>query len=744
MSEQKIVTVLRWLLYGVTIVPLIIFSQYISPFHFGKVVVFRSLIELAVVFYLLLVWQDRSYLPKRDLVFWGFLIFTGAFTLTTITSIQVYESFWGTLERMGGLWTFWHYFIYFVILVSVMRTEKDWFGLLRFMVFVGVLSAFYGFLQKTDISWIVGSGNRTRIFGTIGNAALFAGYQIVNMFLAITLYFRSQNSKNENYFFVAVAGINLIAILMTAVRGSILGIGFGFLVFAFLYAWTFDSVKAKKTLIGLLILAGLFVVFAQTMRGSDFVKGSGYLTRLTDFSLKTFTVQTRFWAWQAGIDGWNDSVKTILIGWGPENFNIPFSIHFNPKFFKGPGSETLFDRGHNMFVEVLVTMGLVGLLAYLAMFASILWKIGKIIKVGNSTQKKMAISLISLVLAYLIHNFFIFDTSANFVAFFTIVGFVSYLGKPQDSQTIKPIKHKKTLNNSIGFILIIASIVLIYKTNIIQTKANYASTRGIVAGWTNDFDTASAKFREAIGYNVFGKYEIRHRYAQYLFEYSANKEKITPDITKEVEFTIEKVEELAKERPMDYLPRLYASRMHIILGKESSKSPHNDEALKNSLEALKISPTFMRTYYEVAQGYLNKEDYKTAIEYFKKATELNPDVGLSYWYWGITEMQIGNTQRGLELIEIAQNKGYGPDESDLLKLTNVYIKLNDYKKLAEIHEKLVAIAPQKVQYHVSLAVVYSRIGKINEAVREAKIAAQLDPSFTEDAKAFVQSIGGVW
>jgi len=198
MSEQKIVTVLRWLLYGVTIVPLIIFSQYISPFHFGKVVVFRSLIELAVVFYLLLVWQDRSYLPKRDLVFWGFLIFTGAFTLTTITSIQVYESFWGTLERMGGLWTFWHYFIYFVILVSVMRTEKDWFGLLRFMVFVGVLSAFYGFLQKTDISWIVGSGNRTRIFGTIGNAALFAGYQIVNMFLAITLYFRSQNSKNEN------------------------------------------------------------------------------------------------------------------------------------------------------------------------------------------------------------------------------------------------------------------------------------------------------------------------------------------------------------------------------------------------------------------------------------------------------------------------------------------------------------------------------------------------------------------
>jgi len=753
MNEQKLATVLKWLLYGVAIVPLVIFSQYISPFHFGKVVVFRSLIELGVVFYLLLVWRDHSYLPRRDLVFWGFLIFTGAFTLTTITSIQVYESFWGTLERMGGLWTFWHYFVYFVILVSVMRTEKDWFNLLRFMVFVGMLSAFYGFFQKTDLSWIVGSGNRTRIFGTIGNAALFAGYQIVNMFLAITLYFRSQNSHRQRNFFAIATAINFIAIMMTAVRGSILGIGAGFLIFAFLYAWTFNSKTAKKMLVGLVVLAGLFFVFAQTMGNSGFVKNSGYLRRLTDFSFETYTVQTRFWAWQAGVDGWNDSSKTILLGWGPENFNIPFSIHFNPKFFRGPGAETLFDRGHNMFVEVLVTMGLVGLLAYLAMFASVFWVIRKIIKSENDAQKKMAIGLASLVVAYLIHNFFIFDTSSNFIAFFTVLGFISWLAPNNtnlrmETNATNIKKHSgasnRALRNAVGVAMLIVSMVLIYKTNVIQAKANRASTRGIVAGWTNDFGTASAKFREAIGYNVFGKYEIRHRYAQYLFEYSAGKQKITPELKKEVEFTIEKVEELAKERPMDYLPRLYASRMHIILGKESSKSPHNDEALRNSLEALKISPTFVRTYYEVAQAYLNKGDYAKAIEYFKKAAELNPDVGLSYWYWGITEMQIGNTQRGLELIEMAQNKGYGFDENDLLKLVNVYIKLNDYKKLAEIHEKLVAVAPQNVQYHVSLAVVYSKIGRIDEAVKEARIAAQLDPSFTADAKAFVQSLGRVW
>ena len=53
-------------------------------------------------------------------------------------------------------------------------------------------------------------------------------------------------------------------------------------------------------------------------------------------------------------------------------------------------------------------------------------------------------------------------------------------------------------------------------------------------------------------------------------------------------------------------------------------------------------------------------------------------------------------------------------------------------------------SPQKAQYHASLAAVYSKVGRIDEAVKEAKIAAQLDPAFTADAKAFVQSLGRVW
>ena len=150
MAESNLVKFLRFGIYLTVFVPLIIFNDFISPFHFGKVLVFRSLIEILGAAYLPLILTDRSYLPRRDKIFWAFLFFVGAFTLATITSVLPYPSFWGTLERMGGLWTFWHYFLFYIILTSILTKGEHWQKLLNLTIFAGVLSAFYGFGQKTS------------------------------------------------------------------------------------------------------------------------------------------------------------------------------------------------------------------------------------------------------------------------------------------------------------------------------------------------------------------------------------------------------------------------------------------------------------------------------------------------------------------------------------------------------------------------------------------------------------------
>jgi len=732
--------IVKYGIYLTVLIPLVIFSEFISPFHFGKVLVFRSLIEILAVFYvILLIRRGKAYLPPRTPLFWTITFFTLAFGLTTFTSVNFYQSFFGTLERMGGWFSFIHFWLFFVIASAVLREKKDWLIFIKLSLVVSILSALYGFLQKTDLQWVIGSGGRAKIFGTIGNPALFAGYIIVNAFLALMLYFKPQNSKNEKIFYAAVFLIDAFAVLLTGVRGSVLGIVAGAVLFGFLYSINLGSLKIKKYTIYFLILVIVAIGVLYSLRNMDFVKNSQYLSRYADISPKSRTVQTRVWAWEAGFNGWNDSFKTIILGWGPEMFNVPFSKYFNPNFVS-LGSETLFDRAHNQFLEVLFTMGLVGFLAYVLIFSYAFRGLNKLN--SNPEDKVFKTGLISTLVAYMIHNSFIFDTSANYVMFFITLGFINLLTIANDQQPeANPItvKSKSILANFVGAILMVVIILSIYFFEVLPAKANYATTRAIVASWGSDHDLAYQKFKEAMSYDTFGKYDIRHRYGQYILE-RTNSQGVTDEKTKERLFTaIENIKKNAEESPQDYLPYLYISRLYIMLGKADPKSPYNDLALQNSLKALEISPTFVRTYYEIAQAYLNKKDYQKTIEWFEKVVQLNPEIKLSYWYLGMTLAQSGQLQKGAQVIE---NSGYEykSNETDALRMVDLYFKLGNYKKLAEIYEALVKLNPRDPQYYASLAAAYKQLGEIDKAIKAAQTAAQIDPTYAKEAQDFINSL----
>lgn len=725
--------IVRWGIYVVAIIPLVIFKEFFSPFHFGKVVVFRTLIELVAVLYVLLVLRDKSFLPRRSGLFWAMTIFTAVFGVTSLTGVYPYQSIMGTLERMGGWFTFLHFWLFFVMATSVLRTREHWLTLIKISVFASLLSTFYGFLQKGSFAWVIGSGSRIRIFGTLGNTALFAGYTLVNVFFALFLTVRDRGMMRALFGIIAV--LNVIAIFMTAVRGAILGIVFAVALMAFAYALIGSSKKIRLSLLAavLLLFAGIGFLFIN--RESDIVKNSRFLSRM----VASRTAQTRLWAWQAGIDGWNDSPKTILLGWGPENFNIPFSKHFNPKFYFGIGSETLFDRAHNMFVEVLVTMGLVGFAAYLGMFIVLfllLWKL-----YGN--QPAPAIILGSGLVAYMVQNAFIFDTSANLVAFFLFAGLVNALLSVPSSPPASSRPVPATLRYSLALAMLALVLFSIYRTNVLPARANYAGTRATVHSWSNEHEQAIKKFETSLSHDTFLSYELRHRYAQYVLENYGEFGAQGIDAGSTVMAVIKHVERNLAS-PQDYLPYLYISRSYIILGKSDPASPFNDLALENSLKALEISPTFVRTYYEVAQAYLNKKDYVSALAAFQKAVDLNPDVAVSWWYLGVAQVEAGDQVGGLASIEKALELGYTAGEQELLRLVNLYETNRNFEKVAELYEQLIRISPKNPQYHASLAATYANLGRIEDAVREAKIAARINPSFETEARAFVKSIGGTW
>lgn len=753
-KEPLLIKTLRLCVYATALIALIIWNDYLSPFHFGKGIVFRSGVELMAVLYVFLLLQyGKDLLPPRTKLFWAVTAFTAAFGLTTLTSVNVFQSLWGTLERMGGWFSFFHFWLFFAIATAVIRKKEEWLNFIIFSVWVSLASSFYGFLQKSDWKWVVGSGGRNKIFGTIGNPALFAGYVLVNAFLALILATKENNSKSKRLAYLAIFLLNSLAVILTGVRGSVMGLVVGVFLFGFIYAIDSGHKKIKKIsiifLAVIIIIAGLLALLKNT----SFVSHNHYLSRYADISpTSSYTVQTRIWAWQAGFKGLFESFRYFIFGYGPENFNIPFSEHFNPLFFVGPGSETLFDRAHNQFIEVLITMGLIGLLTYLSIYYFAFKNI-RLKNLPDATvipRKELLIyraGLLAALVAYIIHNSFIFDTTANYLMFFIVLGFINYFDLIKTHPGSPQIVYRNSgVNTAIKFFTSIAVLIIvvfsIYRTEVRPTQANYTTTRGIIATWHGDHEEAIKKFKEALTYDTFGKYEIRHRFAQYLIErYSSGD--INDQAARELLLGIDEVKKNIRDFPRDYLPYLYISRSYILLGRSDPKSTYNDLALENAQEALKISPTFVRAFYEEAQVYLNKKEYQKALGIFKKTIELNPDVGVSWWYLGVTQSELGDRQAAAESIKEAVIRGYQFDqnEQDILRVLNLYVDGTDYQTIVTLYEDLVAIKPKNPQYRASLAASYAKIGKIDEAMREARKAVSLDKSFENDARIFLKSLG---
>lgn len=718
---------IRYGLYLSALAPLIIFRDFLYPFQFGKAIVFRSLIEILGGAYLILVLKNRSYLPRRDMIFWATLTFIGVFTLTTLVSSMPYVSFWGTLERMGGLFTFWHYFLYFIILSSVLTKKEHWEKFFNIIIFAGLLSVIYGLGQLTSNSFFLDSGS-SRISGPMGNPAIFAGYELFVAFLSLMMLLKFKIYKLKFYLYLLSFSIATVAIFMTAVRGSMLAYAAGILVFTFLF------VKYKKTSVAKILLYGFmgliigFVIFSLLFKNTSFVQSSRYLRRISDISLSSVTAQTRIWAWEAGLKGWAESPKTVTFGWGPENFGIPFARHFNPKFFTGLTSETFFDRAHNMFLEVLVTMGILGLAAYIWFLSAPFIYLRKLLRDPNFSI--YGIGLSSAFTAYIIHNLFIFDTLPNFLIFFSVLGFISWAhneiarGPAPRTSEVNTSSISDVGPFSRNFIIvavIILTALLIYKTNILSAKANYIAAQAVALGRTGDFTNSLTKFKEALSYDVAGRYEYRHKLADYLVGQGGPSIKDN-GVKEAYGFAISEIDKnIAQTRQLNHIPYLYGGRLNINLGQ-------NDQALEYLNKALEISPAFIRTYYEIAEAYLNKEDYSKAIEYYQKAIDLNPDLGISYWYLGMAKLGFGD-QGGMDDLEksLSASDRHVPTLREYLWLASLYEETKNY--------------PMLVKIYMHISGVYAREGKLNEAELFARKAIELDSSVADEIKAFFRDFG---
>ncbi len=390
------------------------------------------------------------------------------------------------------------------------------------------------------------------------------------------------------------AGLNVILLLFTQQRGSYLGFVGGVFVAILVFILSDEArkkyKKASKYLLGLVVASFVLVGIMFALKDTTVMQNSVILKRIQTIKLTNIalhpvdsfnmirdeknnyrdlvnyfgeaTIVSRFLNVKMSIEGVSKSVKNLFLGYGQENYGVVFAANYDPRMYE---QEVWFDRAHNVFMDWLVAGGILGLVAYLALYLTplyMMWfgKGKKSIQIGEKALITGALT------AYFIHNIFVFDNLVSYILFIAMLAYVASITRIHDNK----IENSHKLENNkyiiyggvaIGTLIAIALFLktvlfpLMTNLDIISTLRNSPNSYPEIASITNK---NLATFKSAISRNSFGTVEANEQMIQQVARLSGidlnqmqgdDKLKAATAINDLKSFTENSFENLIKENP---------------------------------------------------------------------------------------------------------------------------------------------------------------------------------------------------
>jgi O-antigen ligase len=702
--------------------PLLSSPPWFSPSDWGKVILFRIIFSLLLfLFVLQKIWfkdgdktraNTTTDLYRCRLPVYILLALGGIYFLATIFSVDPLFSLWGSPERSGGFINFALY-IAFALLAFFALKQRDWRKIWDWAIFIGIIVSviavfqFYGILSKALVHF------NERPPSTIGGPIFLAIYLMLLSFLALSFGIKERRVFKKTFYLFSFLFMTFIAVFLTQTRAVMAGFGLGIIYFLFFYPRNKisqnDDIKiikrSKKK--SVLIKTSIVIIIISTMVGiyyvvthptiPDPIKNVKILSYSWFYAANRLTPDLIFndqrtLGWQVALSALKE--KPIL-GWGPENLEMGFEKFYNPRLSSLSGDEATligwWDRAHNFLLDISTTAGIPALLIYLALFGVLFWQLQQLKSAdknadGNANKTLIAHGIQATFIAYLVANFFSFDTFSSYLISFLLIAYTLHLIRessclpnkdnplPLINGQLTPIlehaiRHKKIIIGA-SFVLL---IWFIYFLNIkpfnINTQINIAD----YLSQNKMCDEVFARLDRVLPEKSFLDAYSRIKYIEAIKNCA-----VTASPEKNYEYTKKGVELLKQETQ---IRPLYV-RGWIFLGSFETVLANNEK-----------SP-------EVKQGLI-----KEANSYFKKAAELSP--------------------HRLEVF------------SEWLKLATIS---GDYNKIAGIYEKLIELNPNEPSYYASLAFVYRELGEYGKAKQEALKFLELSPNDKDEVNKFLETL----
>jgi len=603
-SERVLLYIIKSMIFLALFTPLILAQDFFFPFVGPKSLVFMGAIQLMAAAYVLLIIYYSEYRPKLNLLLAALLLYLGILVLTTLTGVSPLRSFWSNHERMTGLLMWLHLTAFFVVLSSVLRARQDW--LLIFAVTVSV-AAIVGAMSLLELSGLFGLPD-ARGGSTIGNTSFMGIYLLFNAFLAVYLFLKSQMALR--YYSLAIFLIIISALVVSDAVASILSFVLGVALFLLLYL-IFMTGKRHLKIFGIASIS-VSIIAASVLAFLLFQQGS--IVRQTFIRIDT---EARLTAWATS---WRGIVDRPWLGWGPENLTIPFMKHFDPRLYLSEhGGEVWFDRAHNIILDTLMASGILGILAYVALFAAAFILLWKPFFKGKGDFWTAGIISAALV-AYFIQNLTVFDTINSYMMWLLMLAFTASLPLEDVLNHMKKPRRKMNLLNIIAVFTIFSGIFYYF-----TVSPWLAGSYTVSSARAQNINELLHFYGRAVNSSPLGRDKIRLNLAEQFTAFLISGESGQADrnaVEKALRFLENELLVNTREYPHDFLVHIELARFYNNWAQIDASKAYR--ARKHIDRALELSPRNQINYWVLAENLVLLNKHDEALEAAREAVKLEP------------------------------------------------------------------------------------------------------------------------
>ncbi len=420
-------------LAAVVTVPLVINPWGCNAFELPKAVWLQTLGLLGGLLGLIQIVETRaggrsaSCRGSVTPVVWLALVWGLVMALATAFSVDPRLSLWGSHERQQGLCTLLGYLILFLLIAANLRSRPQVDRLFLAMVWGSAPVVAYGLVQAAGLDpldWHTDAASP--VLSTLGRANFLGSYLV----LVLPLTLRQALLARRPWSYAVLAGGQLTCLAFSQARGAWLGLGAAALTFGL--AW---AVVAGKRRLALMVMLGtaLGVVFVGSLNwpGSPLAP----LGRLSGLERLAMLARVDAGSTAARLTIWRATLPLIAarpwLGYGPETMRAVFAHVFPPQLVYYQGRHVAVDRAHNLWLDLGMSAGLVGLVAFAALLAAVGWVTWHRLRAASDRWEQVTwVALTAAFAGHLADLQFGFDLTAGATLFWLLLGLSTAMSRP--------------------------------------------------------------------------------------------------------------------------------------------------------------------------------------------------------------------------------------------------------------------------------------------------------------------------